>query len=33
MAEGGGMNAEVFAAQTLKGHLISGNFGIAEAMP
>ena len=32
-SEGGGINAGVFAAQTLKGHLISENFGIAEAMP
>src|SRR5713226_5548525 len=31
-AEGGGMNAEVFDAETLKGHLISETFGIAEAM-
>src|SRR6266852_7797527 len=32
-AEGGGINAEAFAAQTLRGHLISENFVSAKAMP
>jgi hypothetical protein len=31
-SEGGGMDAVVFDAETLKGHLISENFGIAKAM-
>jgi hypothetical protein len=30
---GGGMNAEVFDAQPLKGYLIPERFGIAKAMP